>query len=163
VVVYLYRQWQPADLPWLERAMAVGAWESLSSEERAETHLLTVAGRAAQQLREVLGSGWGTAIVATTRPGYLTATVQPAGFVLLALGPDGTTDELNGHVIALWVDPRHRRRGLGRQLATWAEQVCEQCGIRKVKLWTGAHNTPGLALALQAGYQPEGLIGMKAL
>lgn len=154
--LYTYRIWQPPDLPWLAQAAAVGAWESATDEERASGGPQLIASGAQEQLRSVLGTGSGTAIVAEAQGG-------PAGFLLFAVGPDATTDEPNGYLFTAWVDPRHRRRGVYRQLQALAEGVLAHIGIRKVKICTGLHNHAAVNLARQAGYAPEGLIGMKVL
>lgn len=154
--MYGYRLWHQSDLPFMAHAASNGAWESLSAEERSVTNPMEVAQLATQQLREVLGSGSGTALLATY--GH-----QPVGYLLAALAPDSSTDELNGHVMMIWVTPAHRRRGLARHLQAVAEGLFERAGVRKAKVWTGLHNQPAVRLAQQMGYQPEGLIGMKAL
>jgi ribosomal protein S18 acetylase RimI-like enzyme len=150
------RFWQSHDLPFATQAVAAGSWESLSPEERAASTPEQVAQIAAQQLREVLGSPMGLGLVAMY--GHF-----PIGFLLGAVSPDSTTDETNGHVMMIWVTPACRRRGVARHLYNVAEGCFERAGVRKVKLWTGLHNQAAVALARSAGYQPEGLIGMKAL
>jgi ribosomal protein S18 acetylase RimI-like enzyme len=154
--MYGFRMWHPQDLPWLDRVAAAAAWESLSADERGSAQPGLIAQTAQQQLREVLGSGSGLGIIACA--GY-----QPVGFVLGALGPDTTTDEVHGLIIYVWTAPEHRRRGLGRQMSELAEQHFAVTGARKVKIWTGLHNQPAVAMAKAAGYEPEGLLGMKDL
>ncbi|MDB4897741.1 MAG: putative acetyltransferase [Firmicutes bacterium] len=154
--MYSYRIWQPDDLPWLFHAAAAGAWESASDEERAAAAPQLIASGAQQLLQSVLSAGTGTAIIATAQGG-------PVGFVLFAVGPDSTTDEPNGYLMSGWVDPQHRRRGIFRQLHALAERILAQIGIRKAKICTGLHNQAVVNLARQAGYAPEGLIGIKEL
>jgi ribosomal protein S18 acetylase RimI-like enzyme len=154
--MYQIRWWQQPDLPWLHQAAAAGAWESLSDEERAGTPAPVVAELAQQQMMSVLGSGWGSALVAQAPGG------RPVGFLLMTLGPDASTEETHGMVLSVWVAPEHRRRGIARSLQSTAEQVFGQMGMRKVKVWSGVHNQAALNLAVKNGYVPEGLIGMKS-
>jgi ribosomal protein S18 acetylase RimI-like enzyme len=155
--MYWYRMWHHQDLPWLDQAAARAAWESLSDEERQGAAWATVAQSAIGQVQQAIGMpGWGLGIIAFQNN-------RPVGFVAGSLGPDTTTDEIHGHIVALWVEPEHRRRGLGRYLRSLAEEHFARTGVRKVKIWTGLHNQPFVALAKAGGYEPEGLIGMKDL
>lgn len=154
--MYRFRTWQPGDLSWLSQAAAVAAWESLSPEERTGAVPAQVAALAHNQVQQTLSGWWGTALLAL-------AAGQPVGFVLGAVGPDTSTEEPHGLILTLWVAPGHRRRGLGRRLKAAIEQLMGQTGVRKIKICTGVHNEPAVALARSTGYKPEGLIGMKDL
>jgi len=154
--VYQFRIWQQTDLPWLSQAAAVSAWESLSPYDRSIANPQVVMGGAQERLAGALLHAPATAVVAT-------AGLAPVGFALVAIGPDGTTGETQGHIMDVWVAPPHRRQGLGRALYDKAEKLLAEEGVQKIKTWTGLHNVPALTLAAQAGYQPEGLIGDKRL
>jgi len=154
--VYQFRIWQQTDLHWLNQAAAASAWEALSPEERAMANPQVVTEGAVERLSGALFHSHGTAIVATV--GLL-----PVGFAAVVIGPDGTTGEMLGHILDLWVVPLHRRQGLGRAMHDKAEELLAAEGVLKIKTWTGLHNLPALRLATQAGYQPEGLIGDKGL
>lgn len=154
--VYQFRIWQQTDLPWLSQAAAVSAWEALSLDDRAIANPQLVMGGAQDRLSSALFHAPGTAVIATDG-------LSPVGFALMAIGPDGTTGEMQGHIIDLWVVHPHRRRGLGRALHDKAEELLAEEGVQKIKTWTGLHNLAALGLATQAGYQPEGLIGDKGL
>ncbi len=154
--MYTYRMAQPPDLPWLDQVAPWCAWESLSDEERAIAHPGQVAQAARAELRAILGTPGGVGLIAQHRQ-------APVGYLLGAVGPDTTTHEMHGHVIALWVAPEHRRRGVGKTLQGLAESLFERQGLRKVKVWTGLHNQAAVNLAKKRGYTPEGLIGMKRL
>lgn len=151
-----FRLWQPQDAPWIDQATTAAALESLSPQERAAVPPQTVAARAISQWRTAAGSPVGAVVLAT-------AAQVPVGCIVISAAPDSTTGEPNGHLLSIWVAPAWRRRGVGRGLKHVAERLFWQRGIRKVKLWTGLHNQPALRLATQAGYRPEGLIGMKHL
>lgn len=154
--MYWFRFWQQPDLPFLTQAAAAAAWESMALEERQAVTPDQVSQIAADQVAGVLPSPWGLGIVALYGN-------QPVGFVLGAVTPDSSTDEPTAHVLTVWVTPAHRRRGLARQLLRHAESVFAGQGLRKVKVWSGVHNPAAMQLARTHGYEPEGLIGMKAL
>ncbi|HEY8348022.1 MAG TPA: GNAT family N-acetyltransferase [Symbiobacteriaceae bacterium] len=153
--MYTVRRMLMADLFWLERAAVQAAWETLSDQERL-TPPWVVGQLAVSHLRSLL-----------MQPSTLVLVAQlgawPVGFLVGAVVPDGSTGELNGLLINLWVAPAHRRRGVARLLRETAEALFRQMGVRKAKLWTGLHNQAAVKLAQQAGYKPEGLIGMKSL
>lgn len=154
--MYQIRTWQPADLPWLQWAAANATWESLSAEERAGVAPADVARTAAGQQVEALQASDSLTLV-------VQAANQPVGYATAVISPDSTTGEMNGLLVAVWVAPEHRRRGLGRTLQQLAEVWMANQGIRKAKLWTGLHNQAFHRMAVSCGYRPEGLIGMKAL
>lgn len=154
--MYTYRMWQPMDYPWLVRATVEASWESLSPEEQRSSTPQTVTYVAQMMLHSVLATPRGFAILAE-------ADGAPVGFVLGAIGPDGTTSELHGHLVVVWVASAHRRKGVATHLQSLAEGIFRQAGVRKMKIWIGLHNQAFVALAKKTGYQPEGLIGRKAL
>lgn len=154
--MYAYRIAHQADWPWLQQAAVAAAWESLSREEQARAALPEVATRSLGQLQSAVGAPGSLSLVAT-------AGGQPVGFLLGSPGPDSTTDEMNGHILTVWIAPAHRRRGLARALMSAAEDYFARMGLRKVKVWTGLHNETALKLAAQRGYKSEGLIGRKLL
>ncbi|MGE5675060.1 MAG: GNAT family N-acetyltransferase [Mycobacterium leprae] len=154
--MYWYRMWQASDLPWLQQAMAVAAWESLSPAERLETSPQQVAMLAFELVSGTLSTPAGTAILALHDR-------EPVGFILMAVGPDPSTDEPQGFLLIIWVAPAHRRHGLARSLEFAAEGVLRTLGMRKVKICPELHNEAALRLAAASGFQPEGIIGQKSL
>ncbi|MFZ5815070.1 MAG: GNAT family N-acetyltransferase [Bacillota bacterium] len=154
--MYQYRFGQSSDLPWLDQAVAAGAWESMTPEQRMVVPPGLAAWQGRTQLRQVLGLP-GTALLIATVGG------QPVGYLLVAIAPDSSTDEPTGHLLDFWVVPQHRRRGVGSGLLVRAERWLAAQGLRKVKLWGGLHNQSLLAFAERRGFQPAGLIGIKDL
>lgn len=151
-----YRIWHPTDLHWLDQAAGAAAWESLSPAEQAEALPAEIVQRGQLRLRETLSSPWGTAILAQSN-------TEPAGFALLAVTADATTDEPGGVLMDLWVAPQHRRRGLGTGLQSQAEGLFTRLGLRKLKLITGMHSLPALQFSARHGYRAEGVLATKDL
>lgn len=154
--LYSYRMAGLPDFPWMARAAAGGAWESLTAEERLEAAPEQVTAVVVGQLRDFLIGPGGVGFIAMTGQ-------VPVGFIAGAVAPDTSTEEPQGHLLTVWVAPQHRRRGLARGLLELAESHFGRLGVRKVKIWTPAYNHAAVNLARQAGYEPEGLIGMKRL
>lgn len=150
------RSWRQDDVPWLYRAAAVCAWEALHPEERAQASPADVAMRAWTRASQMAGTPMGTLLVAEVAG-------TPVAYAAGGVGPDASTGEPMGHILDIWVDPALRRRGLARRLHAALEAWFAAQGVRKVKLWTGLHNTAALASARANGYRPEGLIGRKRL
>lgn len=154
--MYQFRPLCAQDLSWLDQAAAVGAWETLSPEQRVRVHPVLVAQQAAVQLRQMLATPGVGGVAALQGP-------YPVGYVIAGVAPDSSTEEPTGHLLDLWVTPTHRRRGVGSQLLQLAEQWVASLGLRKMKLWSGLHNRPAVAFAERHGYSPAGLIGVKDL
>jgi len=154
--MYQFRTGHPGDLPWLYEAVAAGAWESLDPQQRLRLPPATVAQRGRLQLRQVLSGPASALFVAQLNQ-------QPVGYLLLAVAPDGSTEEPTVLLIDLWVHPLHRRRGVGSGLLATAERWMAAVRLRKVKLWTGLHNRPVIEFAVRRGFAPAGLIGVKDL
>lgn len=154
--MYFYRMCHQGDLPWLAQAATAAAWESLAPEERTAVHPAYVADKARQQIWETISSPQGVTVM-------LTRGFRPVGFSTCMVAPDATTGEPNGHLTMVWVDPAHRRQGLGKGLQSVTEELVSRTGVRKMKLWTGLHNQRFVNMAQRMGYKPEGLIGMKQL
>jgi ribosomal protein S18 acetylase RimI-like enzyme len=154
--VYWYRTWRSTDIPWLEQAHLASTWENMTHEERQVCPPAHLHQQAKQSIQFITSQSSGTALTALL--GH-----EPIGFALLSIGPDATTDELNGHLIDLWVAPAHRRRGIGRHLQRLVEALFTQSGIRKVKVLATVENKGGVRFAETVGFQPEGMIGVKRL
>lgn len=154
--MYHYRLAQGADLPWLEQAALDAALESPEEGWRAGLGPLQMASRGQQRIRSTLGSPHGSGILAA-------AGRVPVGFALLATGVDGSTDEVQGYLLDLWVQPQHRRHRVGSTLLGLAEGVLAGQGVRKMKIVLPLDRQAGLGLAWQRGFRPEGLLGIKNL
>jgi len=70
-----------------------------------------------------------------------------AGFAIMQYGQEAA------HLNLLAVDPRHRRRGLGRALLTWLEATASGAGTFVVRLETRASNLSAQAFYEALGYR----------
>jgi ribosomal protein S18 acetylase RimI-like enzyme len=59
-------------------------------------------------------------------------------------------------LVAMWVDPRHRRRGIARALIDQALRWSAERQAREVILWVTDSNTAARTLYEQAGFRPTG-------
>ena len=76
------------------------------------------------------------------------ATHEMLAFVVGMIEPDRT-----GHVVALGVDPEHRRKGLGRYLMRAVEQGFSNNGITTVRLEVRTSNEAAQKLYFNLGYK----------
>ena len=60
------------------------------------------------------------------------------------------------HMSGVWVDPRYRRRGLGRGLVAGACQWAASKGAQRLQLWVDDTNPAGVAFYLSLGFRPSG-------
>lgn len=60
------------------------------------------------------------------------------------------------HLVGMWVDPQHRRRGVARALVEQAVRWAEERQAREVILWVADHNIPARMLYEQVGFRPTG-------
>lgn len=149
------REVTPRDVPFLQTWAPASTWESLDPDERART--------SPTRVQEYAYSTLGKAAVSPQSAILLIAELagQPVGFALGGVGRDGTTAELQGHLMDLFVIPPLRRQGIGRALQQALESRFAHIGCRKVKMVGSIHNIPALTMAAHAHYKPEGLIGVR--
>lgn len=60
------------------------------------------------------------------------------------------------HLVSMWVDPRHRRRGVARALVDQAVGWAAERQAREVILWVVDQNTAARTLYERAGFRPTG-------
>jgi [ribosomal protein S18]-alanine N-acetyltransferase len=75
-----------------------------------------------------------------------------AAFAIMRFG------ELHAHLNLLAVDPRHRRRGIGRRMMTWLEQTALVAGIGEIGLEVRASNAGARRFYRALGYQEMGML-----
>lgn len=102
-------------------------------------------------------------------------SAQPSGFPssashlspIACLWVGSAIDQLQGdrhaHVFLLYVDPQHRRRGIGAALMRQAETWAKGRGDRQIGLQVFQSNQAALALYQQLGYQTQSLWMAKPL
>jgi ribosomal protein S18 acetylase RimI-like enzyme len=76
---------------------------------------------------------------------------------------DPMTGERSPHILLLYVDPLHRRRGLGSALMRYVETWAIAQGQQQMGLYVFAENTPALALYKTLGYRPQSIFLQKKL
>ncbi|HXQ57544.1 MAG TPA: GNAT family N-acetyltransferase [Actinomycetes bacterium] len=60
------------------------------------------------------------------------------------------------HLVGMWVDPQHRRRGVAQALVERAVRWAEERQAREVLLWVADPNVPARMLYERVGFQPTG-------
>jgi ribosomal protein S18 acetylase RimI-like enzyme len=60
------------------------------------------------------------------------------------------------HLVGMWVDPRHRRRGVAQALVERAVRWAQERQADEVILWVADHNLPARRLYERVGFQPTG-------
>jgi ribosomal protein S18 acetylase RimI-like enzyme len=79
-----------------------------------------------------------------------------AGYVMIGARIPIPANRHVGRIMAVAVDPRWRRRGLGRALLQAAEREAAGRGYRKLTLTVLGCNQPAIALYTSLGYAIEG-------
>jgi ribosomal protein S18 acetylase RimI-like enzyme len=74
-----------------------------------------------------------------------------------------TTGESHAHIFLLYVDPNHRRRGIGAALVRYAEKWARTRGDRQISLQVFQTNQPALNLYQSLGFQSESIWMVKLL
>jgi ribosomal protein S18 acetylase RimI-like enzyme len=78
----------------------------------------------------------------------------------VAVGMVGVFGEPNApgrmQLVAMWVDPRHRRRGIARALADQVVRWASERQAREVILWVTDTNTAARMLYERVGFRPTG-------
>lgn len=86
------------------------------------------------------------------------ATLDGVAVGHVTVGPERSDSrtEARGELWALYVDPRHHRRGIGRELLTMAMRLLRQAGYAEVVLWTIPGNEPAIVLYESFGWRADG-------
>jgi ribosomal protein S18 acetylase RimI-like enzyme len=83
------------------------------------------------------------------------AEVQ-TNFVGLAWGRIQHPDDDAAHLFQMWVDPAHRRFGIGEKLLHAVIEWSKTRGVRHLVLGVTIANSAAMRLYLRAGFQPVG-------
>ncbi|MEN9226976.1 MAG: GNAT family N-acetyltransferase [Thermostichus sp. HHBFW_bins_43] len=84
------------------------------------------------------------------------ATGEPVGCVWVGISTDQATYRRVAYIFLLWVDPGHRRRGLGRALIQQVERWGSQQQLAAITLQVYHHNQAALSLYRQADFAVQG-------
>ncbi len=87
----------------------------------------------------------------------------PVGFASLRILPQVESDLPHAELSDLFVDARHRRRGVGRALVASAEEFARSRGCRSLQLTVGFDNDGARAFYRRAGFSDFALTMKKPL
>ncbi|MGK7889860.1 MAG: GNAT family N-acetyltransferase [Leptolyngbyaceae cyanobacterium] len=88
---------------------------------------------------------------------------QPVACLWLGTAVDQVDGDRHTYVFLLYVDPAHRRQGVGTALMNHAAQWAKARGDRKISLQVFNHNTPALEMYQRLGYGVQSLWMTKQL
>ena len=100
-------------------------------------------------------------------PLWWVESVEPAATPVGCLWLGNAINQVNGdrhaYIFLLYVQPEHRRRGLGAALVKLAENWAIARGDRQIGLQVFVQNQPALTLYRKLGYQTQSLLLIKPL
>lgn len=103
---------------------------------------------------------------ADTPTWWVSAQAEPA-VPIAGLWLGNSIDQISGdrhaYIFMLFVEPSHRRRGLGAALMQTAERWAAERGDRQLGLQVFVENQPALNLYEKLGFQPQALWMIKPL
>lgn len=89
--------------------------------------------------------------------------LSPVAALWLGTAIDQVTGHSHAHIFLLYVDPNHRRRGIGAALVRYAEKWARTRGDRQISLQVFQTNQPALNLYQSLGYQTQSFWMVKPL
>jgi ribosomal protein S18 acetylase RimI-like enzyme len=89
--------------------------------------------------------------------------VNPIACLWIGNAIDQGTGSRHAYIFLLYVEPEHRRQGIGKALVKYGENWAIQRGDRQIGLQVFQSNTPALNLYHQLGYQTQSLWMIKML
>ncbi len=87
----------------------------------------------------------------------------PVGFASLRLLPQIESDVTHAELSDLFVEERHRRRGIGRALVAFAERLARERGSSRIVLATGLDDARAQAFYRAVGFEDHALQMKKSL
>ncbi|NET51570.1 MAG: GNAT family N-acetyltransferase [Merismopedia sp. SIO2A8] len=87
----------------------------------------------------------------------------PVACLWLGDAVDQVEGDRHAYVFLLYVDPDHRRRGIGTALMERASRWAKERGDRKISLQVFSNNHPALAMYHHLGYQTQSFWMSKSL
>ena len=83
-----------------------------------------------------------------------------AGYVVFTFGFDHEAGGRLATVTDLFIEPTHRRRGLGKAALQFVAATCRSLGVRGLELQVETHNAAGQALYRAFGFHAQTRIAM---
>jgi ribosomal protein S18 acetylase RimI-like enzyme len=99
----------------------------------------------------------------TTGPAFLTPPSRPVACLWVGTAIDQSTGDRHAHIFLLYVDPAHRRRGIGTALMQQAETWAKDRGDQQIGLQVFQRNLAALALYTNLGFEPRSIWMVKPL
>lgn len=93
----------------------------------------------------------------------LSASSSPVACLWVGNAIDQVQGDRHAHIFLLYVEPEHRRRGIGTALLRYLENWAIQRGDRQIGLQVFQSNQAALNLYNQLGYQTQSLWMVKSL
>jgi ribosomal protein S18 acetylase RimI-like enzyme len=81
----------------------------------------------------------------------------------LGIAIDQVTGIRHPNIFLIYVDPMHRRQGIGRALMAHAEAWTKERGYTQISLQVFTTNQPAIDLYQQLGYQPRSISMLREL
>lgn len=81
----------------------------------------------------------------------------------MGIAVDQVRGDRHSHIFLIYVDPAHRRQGIGRYLLQQAESWAKGQGDRQITLQVFGNNQPALQLYKNLGYELQALSLVKSL
>lgn len=88
---------------------------------------------------------------------------DPVGVLWMGRAVDQVQGDRHSHIFLLYVDPQHRRQGLGTALLHQAEAWAKKNHDRQITLQVFCDNHSALALYRRQGYSPQAITLVKPL
>ncbi len=94
---------------------------------------------------------------------WVEQTQKPVACLWMGNATDQVCGDRHTYIFLLYVNPLHRRQGIGAALMKQAEEVAKQRGDRQIGLQVFQHNQPALNLYEKLGYAVQSLWMTKPL
>ncbi len=152
-----FREPRDEDRDWIWNATTETAWQDMPPTERLslkrkewEAHFR---GEAEALLQARITETWVAEDASGARLGYIIVGRTVGMFSPLEFG----------FIYDIYVNPIHRRQGIGRALLEKAEEYCDREGLRFLRLEAASDNWPAITMYNQSGWRPERLVLVKDL
>lgn len=89
-------------------------------------------------------------------PTWLALDSYGAGLGIVGMIHEPASPVYDRHLVGLWVDPGHRRQGIGWALADTVRAAAAEEGAQTLSLWIGDENLAAVDLCVRAGFQRTG-------